>query len=64
MGQRGTDVAREAASLVLLNEDFGAIVGAARLGRRIFDNSRKAMTYITAVHVPILGMARAPLLFG
>jgi Ca2+-transporting ATPase len=64
MGQRGTDVAREAASLVLLDDDFGAIVGAVRLGRRIFDNLRKAMAYITAIHVPILGMALAPWLFG
>ncbi|MFO0996940.1 MAG: cation-translocating P-type ATPase [Alphaproteobacteria bacterium] len=64
MGQRGTDVAREAATLVLLDDDFGAIVGAVRLGRRIFDNLRKAMTYITAIHVPILGMALAPLLLG
>lgn len=64
MGQRGTDVAREAAGLVLLDEDFDHIVGGVRLGRRIFDNLRKVMTYITAVHVPIAGLAVLPLLFG
>jgi Ca2+-transporting ATPase len=64
MGVRGTDVAREAASLVLLDEDFDRIVGGVRMGRRIFDNLRKVMTYITAVHVPIAGLALLPVLLG
>lgn len=64
MGVRGTDVAREAAGLVLLDEDFGRIVGGVRMGRRIFDNLRKVMVYITAIHVPIVGLALLPLLFG
>ncbi len=64
MGGRGTDVAREAASLVLLDDDFGSIVKAVRLGRRIYDNLRKAMGYILAVHVPIAGLALLPLLSG
>ena len=64
MGGRGTDVAREAASLVLLDDDFTAIVRAVRLGRRIFDNLRKSMSYILAVHVPIAGMALLPVLLG
>ncbi|MBW8846598.1 MAG: HAD-IC family P-type ATPase [Burkholderiales bacterium] len=64
MGARGTDVAREAAGLVLLDEDFGRIVGGVRMGRRIFDNLRKVMTYITAIHVPVAGLALLPLLFG
>jgi len=64
MGGRGTDVAREASSLVLLDDDFATIVDAIRLGRRIFDNLHKAMAYILAVHVPIAGMALLPLLFG
>ncbi|MFA5156977.1 MAG: cation-translocating P-type ATPase [Candidatus Omnitrophota bacterium] len=62
MGQRGTDVAREASDLVLLNDDFSSIVHAVRLGRRIFDNLRKAMAYIFAVHVPIAGMSLLPIL--
>jgi Ca2+-transporting ATPase len=64
MGGRGTDVAREAASLVLLDDDFGSIVTAIRLGRRIYDNVRKAMGFIFAVHVPIAGLALLPLTFG
>jgi Ca2+-transporting ATPase len=64
MGGRGTDVAREAAAIVLLDDDFGSIVEAVRLGRRIFDNLRKAMGYILAVHVPIAGLSLLPLLFG
>lgn len=64
MGERGTDVAREASSLVLLNDDFTSIVRAIRLGRQIYDNLRKALTYVVAVHVPIAGMALLPLLFG
>jgi len=64
MGGRGTDVAREASSIVLLDDDFGSIVTAVRLGRRIYDNLRKAMGFIFAVHVPIAGLALLPLLFG
>ena len=64
MGGRGTDVAREAASIVLLDDDFGSIVHAVRLGRRIYDNMRKAMGYILAIHVPIAGLALLPILLG
>jgi Ca2+-transporting ATPase len=64
MGGRGTDVAREASSIVLLDDDFGSIVKVIRLGRRIYDNLRKAMGFIFAVHVPIAGLALLPLLFG
>ncbi|MEO8593762.1 MAG: cation-translocating P-type ATPase [Candidatus Solibacter sp.] len=60
MGGRGTDVAREAASLVLLDDDFSSIVAAIRLGRRIFDNIKKAIAFIFAVHVPIAGLAMLP----
>ncbi len=64
MGARGTDVAREAASIVLLDDDFASMVHTIRLGRRIYDNLRKAMGYILAIHVPIAGIALLPLLFG
>lgn len=64
MGERGTDVAREAASIVLLDDNFAGLVQAVRLGRRIFANLRKSMSYILAVHVPIAGMALLPLLLG
>ena len=63
MGERGTDVARESAALVLLNDDFSSIVQAIKLGRRIFDNLRKAMAYLVAVHIPIAGMSLIPVLF-
>ncbi len=64
MGGRGTDVAREASAIVLLDDDFGSIITAIRLGRRIYDNLRKAMTFIVAVHVPIAGLALLPLVLG
>ncbi len=64
MGQRGTDVAREAADLVLLDDDFTSIVAAVRMGRRIFDNLRNAAAYVFAIHVPIAGMSLLPILFG
>jgi Ca2+-transporting ATPase len=64
MGGRGTDVAREAASIVLLDDDFNSIVQSIQLGRRIYDNLRKAMGFIFAVHVPIAGLALLPLLSG
>jgi Ca2+-transporting ATPase len=63
MGARGSDVARESASLVLLDDDFLSIVSAVRLGRRIFDNLKKAIAYILAVHVPIVGMSIIPVVF-
>ena len=64
MGERGTDVAREAAALVLLDDDFTSIVRAVRLGRRIFDNLRKAISFLLAVHVPIAGLTVLPVLMG
>ncbi|MEG8046107.1 cation-translocating P-type ATPase [Sphingomonas aerolata] len=64
MGKRGTDVAREAAAIILIDDDFGAIAQSVRLGRRIYDNIRKAMAFIFAVHVPIAGLALLPLFFG
>ncbi len=64
MGGRGTDVARESSSLVLLDDNFTSIVSAVRLGRRIFDNLKKAMAYIFSIHVPIAGMSLIPVLFN
>jgi P-type Ca2+ transporter type 2C len=63
MGERGTDVARESADLVLLDDDFSAIVQSVKLGRRIFDNLKKGMAYTLAVHVPIAGLSLIPVMF-
>ncbi len=64
MGARGTDVAREAAALVLLDDDFGSIIDAVKLGRRIFDNLHKAIAFVVSAHVPIVGMSLIPVLLG
>ncbi|WP_034293536.1 cation-translocating P-type ATPase [Herbaspirillum sp. RV1423] len=64
MGGRGTDVAREAADLVLLNDDFSSIVTAVRHGRRVFGNLRKVIAFVVVVHVPIVGLSIAPILLG
>jgi len=62
MGERGTDVAREAAALVLLDDSFASIVRAIRQGRRIYDNIGKATAFVFAVHVPIIVLALLPAL--
>jgi P-type Ca2+ transporter type 2C len=64
MGGRGADVAREAAALVLLNDDFSALVAGVGVGRRIYENIRNAMSYLLAVHIPLAGMGLLPLLLG
>jgi Ca2+-transporting ATPase len=64
MGARGTEVAREAAALVLLNDDFSSLVTAVRYGRRVFANLRKAIVFVVAVHVPIVGLSILPVVFG
>jgi P-type Ca2+ transporter type 2C len=64
MGEKGTDVAREASSLVLMDDNFESIVGAVRMGRKIFDNLQKALGYIFAIHVPIAGLSLIPILFS
>ncbi len=62
MGNRGTDVAREASDIVLLDDDFENIVSAIKQGRKIFDNLRKAMSYIISVHIPIAGLSLLPII--
>ena len=60
MGKRGTDVARESAALVLLDDSFASIVAAIRQGRRIYDNITKATRFVFAVHMPIIGLTLIP----
>ena len=62
MGARGTDVAREASAIVLLDDNFASIVDGVRMGRRIFDNLKKALIYIVSVHIPIAGISLVPLI--
>ena len=64
MGEKGTDVARETSSLVLMDDNFASIVGAVKMGRRIFDNLQKALAYIFAIHVPIAGLSLIPVFFA
>ncbi len=64
MGKSGTEIAKSAASLVLLNDDLDAMATAIRMGRRIYDNLRKAIRYIISIHLPIVLVVLLPLLFG
>ena len=64
MGNKGTDVAREASSLVLIDDNFASIVSAIRMGRTIFDNLQKAMSYILSIHIPIIGLTLLPAFFS
>jgi Ca2+-transporting ATPase len=64
MGEKGTDVAREASSLVIMDDNFSSIVGAIKMGRRIFDNLQKAFGYTFAIHVPIAGLSLIPIMLG
>lgn len=64
MGRRGTEVAREAAGLVIADDDFSSIVAGVRAGRRVFDNLKKATRFIVAVHIPIAGLSLLPVLLG
>ena len=64
MGQKGTEVARAAAGIVLLDDNFSTIVEAVKEGRRIYDNLRKAFVFLFSFHLPIVGLAVLPLFFG
>jgi Ca2+-transporting ATPase len=63
MGKRGCDVAREASALILLDDNFTHIVSAIHLGRNILDKLQKALLYILAIHVPIIGLSILPAIF-
>lgn len=64
MGRRGTEVAKGAASMVLMNDDLGGMVVAIENGRRIYANLRKAIRYIISIHIPIVLTVVLPLVFG
>ncbi len=60
MGKRGTDVAREAASIVLLDDNFSSIVAAIRIGRRTLNNLQEAFAYLLVIHLPIAALTILP----
>jgi len=64
MGEKGTEVARAAAGIVLLNDNFSTIVNAVKEGRRIYDNLRQAFVFLASFHLPIIGLALMPLFLG
>lgn len=64
MGQRGTEVAKEAAHMILMDDNFTTIVKSVKDGRRVYDNIRKAMVYILIIHIPIAAMAMFAPLFN
>ncbi|QEC65789.1 cation-translocating P-type ATPase [Panacibacter ginsenosidivorans] len=64
MGQRGTEIARQAADLILTDDNIESMVTAIREGRKIFSNLKKAIRYIISIHIPIILTASLPLIFG
>ncbi len=64
MGRRGTEIAKGAASMVLLDDDLGHMIKAIKTGRRIYNNLRKAIRYVISIHLPIVLVVLLPLLFG
>lgn len=64
MGLRGSEAARGAASLILLDDDLGHMVQAIAQGRKIYDNLKKAIRYIISIHIPIILIVVLPLLLG
>jgi Ca2+-transporting ATPase len=63
MGKRGTDVAREASDIILLDDDFSEIVTAISMGRKIYHQIRTAMAYIFSLHIPVGALTLLPIFF-
>jgi Ca2+-transporting ATPase len=64
MGQKGTEIARQAASLILLEDDLSKMVDAVAMGRKIYTNLKKAIQYIISIHIPIILTVFVPLALG
>ncbi|MCU0394439.1 MAG: cation-translocating P-type ATPase [Chitinophagaceae bacterium] len=64
MGQRGSEVARNAAALIITDDDLGHMTDAVALGRKIYDNLQKAIRYIVSIHIPIILIVMMPLLLA
>ena len=64
MGLRGSEVAKSAASLIITDDDLSHMTDAVALGRKIYDNLKKAIQYIVSIHIPIILIVTIPLLLG
>ena len=64
MGERGTEIAQRAASMILLDDNLQRMVDAIVMGRRIYENLKKAIQYIISIHIPIILIVTLPLLLG
>ena len=64
MGKKGTEIAKQAASLILVDDDLSKMVDAVAMGRRIYTNLKKAIQYIISIHIPIVLTVLLPLAFG
>ncbi len=64
MGKKGTEIAKQAASLILLEDDLSKMVNAVAMGRRIYSNLKKAIQYIVSIHIPIILTVFTPLALG
>src|SRR5690606_18857835 len=64
MGKRGTEIAKQAASLVLLEDDLSKMVDAVAMGRKIYTNLKKAIQYVISIHIPIILVVFIPLALG
>ncbi|RFZ85204.1 cation-translocating P-type ATPase [Mucilaginibacter terrenus] len=64
MGKKGTEIAKQAASLILLEDDLSKMVAAIAMGRRIYANLKKAIQYIISIHIPIILTVFIPLALG
>ena len=64
MGKKGTEIAKQAASLILVDDDLSKMVDAVAMGRRIYTNLKKAIQYIISIHIPIILTVFIPLALG
>ena len=64
MGKRGSEIAKQASSLILMNDDFSKMVDAVAMGRKIYNNLKKAIQYIISIHIPIILTVALPLILG
>jgi Ca2+-transporting ATPase len=64
MGKKGTEIAKQAANLILIDDDFSKMIDAIAMGRKIYNNLKKAIQYIISIHIPIIMIVFTPLALG